>query len=64
MELEGCRHVVSTSIPASATMRSTMVAKIAMAVRPKAAELLTGKEVATGAEVSGDTLFPGGWGDG
>jgi hypothetical protein len=37
--------VVSTRIPVSATMRSTIVTKIAMAVRPNSGELLAGEAV-------------------
>ena len=41
--------MVSTRIPVRATMRSTIVTKIAMAVRPNSGELLAAEEV-------GDTL--------
>ena len=34
MELAGSRQVVSTRIPVRATMRRTMVARMAMAARP------------------------------
>jgi hypothetical protein len=52
----GLRQVVSTRIPVSATMSSTMEARIAMAVRPKSDELLEGAGVAVDAFESADTV--------
>ena len=47
--------MVSTKIPVSATIRSTIVAKMAMAVRPKSDEAVAGSEGA-GEEDSADTV--------
>jgi hypothetical protein len=58
MELEGSRHVVSTRIPVRATMRRTMAAKIAMAVRVNPSGFATATE-ALGVEVSADTVISG-----
>jgi hypothetical protein len=58
MELEGSRHVVSTRIPARATMRRTMVAKIAIAVRVNPSGFATAT-AALGVEVSADTVISG-----
>ena len=58
MELEGSRHVVSTRIPVRATMRRTMVTKIAMAVRANPFGFATAME-ALGVEVSGATMTSG-----
>ena len=58
MELEGSRHVVSTKIPVRATMRRTMVTKIAMAVRANPFGFGTEME-APGVEVSADTVTSG-----
>ena len=55
MELEGSRQVVSTRIPVRATMSSTMVAKIAIAVRANPLGFAAGMEAA-GVEVSADTV--------
>jgi hypothetical protein len=55
MELEGSRQVVSTRIPVRATMRRTMVAKMAMAVRANPLGFAAGME-AMGVEVSADTV--------
>jgi hypothetical protein len=48
-------QVVSTRIPVNATIRRTIVAKIAMAARPKLAGLTAGRVVA-GVEDSADTV--------
>jgi hypothetical protein len=58
MELEGSRHVVSTRIPVRATMRRTMVAKIAIAVRVNPSGFATAT-AALGVEVSADTVISG-----
>ena len=58
MELEGSRHVVSTRIPVRATMRRTMAAKIAMAVRVNPLGFATAMET-LGVEVSADTVISG-----
>jgi len=58
MELEGSRHVVSTRIPVRATMRRTMAAKIAMAVRVNPSGFATAT-AALGVEVSADTVISG-----
>jgi hypothetical protein len=58
MELEGSRHVVSTKIPVRATMRRTMVAKIAIAVRVNPSGFATAT-AALGVEVSADTVISG-----
>lgn len=47
--------MVSTKIPVSATMRSTIVTKIAMAVPPNSGELVAVEEV-EGALDSADTV--------
>ena len=48
--------MVSTRIPVRATMRITMVARMAMAVRPKLNELLGATEAAGDALESADTV--------
>jgi hypothetical protein len=55
VELDGARQVVSTRMPVSATMRSTIVVKIAIAARPNPDGLPAGSEVAEEAE-SADTV--------
>ena len=54
-ELDASLQVVSTRMPVSATIRSTIVAKMAIAARPKPDEVVAGS-AAAGVEVSADTV--------